>query len=236
VKTWLPPLLTWLILVPTQCLQAQVLAGPITNAATGHYYYLVGPAYWTNAQTQATNLGGYLAAINDADENAWILETFGNFGGVPRVLMIGLTDERQEGHWLWSNGEPVTYVNWAPGEPNNGQNIFLYENVAVMYGAGDSRGGLWNDMMGTLEEQQYWGVVEVSPPLAELTIRVSDVELSWFARSGIFYQPQYRSNLTTNFWVDLGSPVTGNGATNFLKDSVPSGTPRRFYRVLASPF
>ena len=235
MKKLLFALLTGLVFIPTQGLRAQIVAGPITNATTGHYYFLAGPAYWTNAQAQATNMGGHLAAINDAAENVWILETFGNYGGVSRTLMIGFTDESQEGQWGWSNGDPVTYVNWAPGEPNNGQGIFAFENLAVMYGAGDPRAGLWNDMMGTLEEQQYWGVVEVAPPLPQLTIRVSDVELSWFALSGISYQPQYRSSLTTNLWVDLGSPVLGTGSTNYLKDSVPIGAPRRFYRLRATP-
>ena len=120
----LPALLTCLLFVTTQSLRAQVLAGPITNATTGHYYYLLGPGYWTNAQVQARNLGGRLAAINDAAENAWVLETFGNYGGAPRTLMIGFTDESQEGQWVWSTGEPVTYLNWAPGEPNTARVFF----------------------------------------------------------------------------------------------------------------
>jgi hypothetical protein len=235
MKKWVFALLTGLIFIPTQGLRAQIVAGPFTNATTGHYYYLVGPTYWTNAQAQATNLGGYLAAINDALENAWILETFGNYGGVSRILMIGFTDQSQEGQWRWDNGEPVNYINWAAGEPNSGQGIFPYENVAVMYGAGDPRAGLWNDMMGTLEEQQYWGVIEVGTPQPELTIRVSEVEISWFALSGISYQPQYRSSLTTNNWVDLSSPILGTGSVNYLKDPVPIGAPRRFYRVRAAP-
>jgi hypothetical protein len=61
------------------------------------------------------------------------------------------------------------------------------------------------------------------------------VELSWFALSSTFYQPQYRSSLTTNLWVDLGSPVLGTGSVNYLRDQVPVGVPRRFYRVVATP-
>ncbi len=213
---------------------AQIVAGPITNAATGHYYYLVGPSYWTNAEAQAKSLGGHLAAINDAAENAWILDTFGNYDGIPRVLMIGFTDQAQEGQWLWTSGEPVTYVNWAPGEPNNGMGIYPYENVAVMYGAGDSRAGLWNDMMGTLPEQLYWGVVEVVPQ-AQVDIRVSEVEFSWFALTEITYQPQYRSGLTTNVWMDLGGRVVGTGSRMVLRDQVPTGAPQRFYRVISLP-
>ena len=234
IMKFLPALLTLLVTIPADGLLAQVVAGPITNAVTGHYYYLVGPTYWTNAENQATNLGGHLTAINDAAENAWLLETFGNYGGVSRVLMIGFTDEDQEGQWRWKNRDPVTFVNWAAGEPNGGQEIFPSENVAVMYGAGDPRAGLWNDMMGTLTEQQYWGVVEVSSQ-TELSIRVSEVELSWFALSGFNYQPQYRSSLTSNLWVDLGTPIPGTGSVTHLKTPVVSDTPQRFFRVIANP-
>ena len=103
-----------------------------------------------------------------------------------------------------------------------------------MYGAGDPRAGLWNDMMGTLEEQQYWGVVEVDP-LPKLSIRVSEVEISWFAADGISYQPQYRSMLTSNTWVALSGPVLGTGSVSYLRDTVPADSSRRFYRVVPKP-
>jgi len=38
--------------------------------------------------------------------------------GVDRAW-IGLNDMRAEGQWVWDSGEPVTYVNWAAGEPND---------------------------------------------------------------------------------------------------------------------
>ena len=30
------------------------------------------------------------------------------------------TDAASEGSWGWADGSPVTYENWASGEPNNG--------------------------------------------------------------------------------------------------------------------
>jgi hypothetical protein len=215
-------------------LRAQVIAGPITNAANGHWHYLVGPTNWTDAEAQARGLGGHLVAINDATENAWVLDTFGNYGGQSRTMFIGFTDEGHEGQWLWTSGDPVTYVNWAPGEPNNGMGVFPYENVAMMFGAGDTRAGLWNDVMGTLPEQQYWGVVEVVPT-AMTAVRVSEVELSWFGFTGTEYQAQYRSSLTTNTWVNLGTPIPGSNRPSYLRDQAPMEEPQRFYRVVLVP-
>ncbi len=79
--------------------------------------------------------------------------------------MIGFTDEGHEGDWTWMSGEPVTYVNWAPGEPNNGFPLFPYENVGKMYSPADPwPAGSWNDISGTGEGQdQLFGVVEVVP-------------------------------------------------------------------------
>lgn len=35
-----------------------VLAGPLTNDANGHFYYLLKSATWTNSEAQAVVLGG----------------------------------------------------------------------------------------------------------------------------------------------------------------------------------
>ena len=71
--------------------------------------------------------------------------------------------------------------------------------------------------------------------MSTVTIRLSEVEVCWNAVSNRTYQVQYRSALTTNAWMDLGSPVVGNGSTRCLTDKVPPEQPQRFYRVLTLP-
>ena len=216
-----------------QDLGSQVLTGPITNPANGHWYYLLEADYWTNAEAQAVQLGGHLVTINDAAENAWVFNTFGNYGGVPRELHIGLTDAGHEGQWVWTSGEAANYRNWAPGEPNNGQGIFPNENYAIMYAPTDPwPQGSWNDIMGSLAEQRYWGVVEVRP---SASIRVSQVELCSPTVTNVVYQLQYRSSLTTNAWVNLGSQIAGTGSNICVTDAVAAGQPRRFYRFITVP-
>ncbi len=143
---------------------AQIVTGPVVNQANGHSYYLLGPVFWTDAEAQGIALGGHLVTINDAAENLWVYNSFSSFGGQPRALEIGLTDQGHEGIWTWVSGEPVTFLNWAPGEPNNGMGIYPYENVALMWSPADPwPAGSWNDMMGTLPDQKIWAVVEVVP-------------------------------------------------------------------------
>jgi hypothetical protein len=83
------------------------------------------------------------------------------------------------------------------------------------------------------EEFQHTNVVAVLMPTA--AIRVSEVEVCWNSTSNRTYQVQYRSTLTTNGWVDLGSPVAGNGLMKCVPDKVPPGQPQRYYRVLRLP-
>ena len=226
------PALSLLILL-TVCLipsglNAQVVSGPIPNTVNGHWYYLVGPTSWKDAEAQAVGLGGHLVTLNDEAENAWVLQTFGGESS----LHIGFTDEGHEGQWTWISGEPVTYVHWNLGEPNNGMGAFPHENVSAMYGGADPRAGFWNDILGSVAEQEVMGVVEVAPTVS---IRVSQVELCWPTLPGLTYQLQYRSSLTADQWENLGPPESGTGHVLCRTCSVPSGEPQRFYRVVSGP-
>jgi glucose/arabinose dehydrogenase len=81
----------------------------------GKEYRLTTAKSWTQAQAEAQSLGGNLVTINDAAEETWLKQTFGD----SETLWIGLTDRAVEGNFQWVNGETTTYRNWAPGEPND---------------------------------------------------------------------------------------------------------------------
>jgi hypothetical protein len=143
-----------------------ILAGPVTNAANGSVYFLLANSTWTEAQAKAVQLGGHLVTVNDAGENAWLVDTFCNFGGQPRSLWIGFNDAAQEGTWVWVSGQPVGFTNWRPGEPNDGNGSG--ENYAYIYGPIAGQPGLlgrWNDGPNTaflLDEPPLHGVVEIA--------------------------------------------------------------------------
>lgn len=144
-----------------------ILAGPITNSANGHAYYLLNFTNWPAAEQIAVSLGGHLATINDAAENDWIFTMFGDYGGLERPLWIGLNDSAQEGNWIWVNGEPVTYFNWSPIEPNSGNGVFPDEDhVLIWHPSSGYPLGSWNDAPSN---QLHYAVVEVAtepPPCA----------------------------------------------------------------------
>src|SRR5262249_33633520 len=86
----------------------------------GHRYYLISENSATGAAAEAQSLGGYLATINNDAEQDFLWNSWKGSLGTGIGLWIGLTDQASEGHFVWMNGEPVTFTYWAPNEPNNG--------------------------------------------------------------------------------------------------------------------
>ncbi|NCT42819.1 MAG: RHS famlily protein, partial [Microcystis aeruginosa G11-09] len=120
---------------------------PKIDPATGHAYVLTDlPGTWTEVQSIAQGMGGNLVSINSAAENAFLVNQFGTYS-----FWIGLTDAAVEGNWKWVNGDPYTYTNWYPGEPNNAGN----EDYAIFNWDGAGR---WNDVPSNYSG--YRGIVE----------------------------------------------------------------------------
>jgi uncharacterized protein DUF541/lectin-like protein len=121
---------------------------PMVNPANGHTYYLSSTPLDENAALAlAKSLGGYMVAVNDAAEDAWLTATFPANG---ELTWIGLRRPAAGRNFTkWDSGEPLTYTNWAPGEPGSGEECFVHRNW--------SQPGLWNDISGGT----YWVIVEI---------------------------------------------------------------------------
>ncbi|WP_287627446.1 MULTISPECIES: Calx-beta domain-containing protein [unclassified Microcystis] len=135
----------------------------LTIVDTPITYYLTTATTWTDAQAQAQAIGGNLVTINDAAENQFLVNAFGG----SEYLWIGFTDAVQEGNWQWINGEPVTYTNWASGEPNNSGN----EDYAGLNWGGIGR---WNDYKFNVYNLR--GIVEVLDGTS--TISIADATIN----------------------------------------------------------
>lgn len=122
----------------------------------GHWYRLTSAVMWDEARDEALRAAGDLVIIDDSDENAWLVTTFGGQDETTS-LWIGFTDADVEGTWTWvgdsdlcswPSGNPsICYTNWAPNEPSNsGPNS--NEDHAMIYVATPSEpevAGKWND-------------------------------------------------------------------------------------------
>lgn len=81
---------------------------------------------------------------------------------------IGLSDEAEEGVWQWSSGEPVTYTNWAIGEPSGSP--YSHEDYGYIGRYSDAT---WNDVWSTGEgPYSSRGVAEIVPEPATLSLMV----------------------------------------------------------------
>jgi len=130
----------------------------------GSSYFLLDKSSWFDAQVQAELMGGNLITINSAEENYFIYDLWGAQGTSPEsrdYLWLGLTDEDEEGNFVWVSGEDVTYTNFKPGEPNDTSHR---ENHVYMWYRGAGTEGTWNDFPGSLGvdyQTGIYGVVEI---------------------------------------------------------------------------
>lgn len=118
----------------------------------GQFAVVYGRFTWLEASKDAIVRGGYLATF--ATEGEWEAmlhslgeEVFYDIDG----LWIGATDSAEEGVWTWLTGEPFTYTNWAPAEPND------FNNSDFAAVAGELAGwlGRWYDYRGTITRDGY---------------------------------------------------------------------------------
>lgn len=177
------------------------------NPANGHYYKVIGPPMtWAAGREKAVEVGGYLAIINDAAENAWITQTFRPVVPIADVAFIGANDIAVEGVWVWDHtGEnfwngaadgavvPGFYTNWNTGEPNDSGDEG--EHVATI----SLNTGIWNDL--NVARERYCLVESETPQInydgpkpsitttipgrtfqASVTVRrtVGEVQYQWF--------------------------------------------------------
>jgi TolB protein len=133
--------------------------GPVTYSG-GHAYAATNDAMtWSAAQALARDNGGHLVAINDAQENGFLTNTY--HGPVGERLWIGLYDNLlAEDIWVWTDlsapppgaATPGSgFAAWAPGEPNNASD----DEHCVEFAEGLP--GLWNDVHC---EEHFRGIAE----------------------------------------------------------------------------
>lgn len=102
--------------------------------------YFINPQFMTGPQAQAyaQTFGANLISVQSATENADLVQALSNQGYAGQVIWIGYSDAIAEGSFVWYDGAPLSYSNWAPGEPNNSGGV---EHCTQIYPDGS-----WNDL------------------------------------------------------------------------------------------
>lgn len=147
-------------------------AGPACQFST--YELTPEPMTWTEANDYAVSVGGQLVAINSSEEQQQLIARFLAPPNDRDALWIGLTDEANEGTFVWTSGEPVTYTNWGIGEPNDAAvalcaptgEDYVAMNWPFRHGLFGAILGQWNDTpdtgvnFGCTQFELYQGVIE----------------------------------------------------------------------------
>ncbi len=166
-----------------------------------HYYYKHNtPTSWLDADTLTRANGGYLACLDNQNENDFVWNSFGG------NKWIGYYDSNGQENNLWVNGQPSTYENWRnstnepntqPGEPYTMMSICFFGssgNWVDLANISNNNGSCYSDV---------FPVMEVDP-----SIFSSSTFLLWSTgetTENITITPTE----TTEYWVD----VTNNGVT-----------------------
>jgi hypothetical protein len=116
------------------------------NPANGHWY---GTSHftttsWSSGHDSSRDVRGELVSITSAAEQLWIQGAFAtNFR-----YWTGLNDMAVPGTFVWTSGEPVTYLNWQqPGQPSNGPG----EDVVEL---DPGSGWFWKDTVSTASDRK----------------------------------------------------------------------------------
>ena len=124
------------------------------------YMFVPEEMTWNEHNGRAKAMGRHLATISSAEENEQVTRIS---GGKP-VWIGGIRKGSGNGpgadYWYWSDGQPWTYTNWHPGEPNNS-------------GGGENRvhlglqaRGTWNDVNEGWRGSAVYEMSAISPTKA----------------------------------------------------------------------
>ena len=107
--------------------EAEKLAYEFPSGAleyNGHHYYIYNydAEDWSEAFENCKDRGGYLAVINDEEENEELFKYMIKNGF--DSAFFGMTDSENEGEWKYLYGDSSTFVDWGTNsigvaEPNN---------------------------------------------------------------------------------------------------------------------
>jgi len=177
--------------------QAQWVTWEVSAGGNGHMYRAV-PGFpglnWDVADQIAQADGGYLATINSAAENDFVFNLvntsafFSSFNGSGPALGGFQLDGSPEpaGGWSWVTGEPWSYTNWLPTQPDNGlereDRLHYFSNLS------GTPASTWNDIYRA--DSNLGGyVVEVVPEPASVALVGLGMLLFGVKKSKKFFTP-----------------------------------------------
>ena len=95
---------------------------------------------WEDAEKQCKNYGGHIASVTSQKIHFYLLS---KVKGTQLPYWVGGTDKKEEGKWLWSDGNPWNFTLWATKPWQQPDNSGAGENCLEINNPFQSGG--WND-------------------------------------------------------------------------------------------
>ncbi|XP_068231840.1 echinoidin-like [Palaemon carinicauda] len=74
---------------------------------------------WLHGYEYCNNIGGSLATVASEDENYFIAGVLA--ASYAPAVWIGFNDQQVSGYFEWISGQPTTFSNFGPGQPDYGK-------------------------------------------------------------------------------------------------------------------
>lgn len=118
------------------------------------YVFINTEKFWNEARDYCWWLGGELVHIHDMETMEFLKSILDSkeLGWNKNGVWIGASDDANEGHWMWTTGEEVTWSYWAKGQPKTWPFTISFEDCAQMR---RSEGWRWHDYSCNLALYHY---------------------------------------------------------------------------------
>ncbi|MES2800336.1 MAG: lectin-like protein [Bacteroidota bacterium] len=181
---------------------------------SGCSMYFLNPASNTGsaAQAFAQSLGANLVSVQSLAENQCLYEELVRLNQNTGVIWIGLSDEQTEGNFLWYDQSPVTFTNWAPGEPNQSGD----EDCVQIYYNG-ANPGTWNDLSCSSASSKSIIEINLCPVLNNPG-------------------PDVQTCLNDNSIITAGTPILGSSPYDYIWTNGPTTQSQTVFTTVDSTF
>ncbi|XP_016520470.1 type-2 ice-structuring protein-like isoform X2 [Poecilia formosa] len=104
------------------------------------FRYVADIKTWAAAEKHCLTLEANLASVHSQEDNDQLQTLIFTATRKSKEAWIGGSDGQETNIWLWSDGSPMTYTNWCPGQPNNA--LTLQHCIQMNY----SKKKCWDDV------------------------------------------------------------------------------------------
>lgn len=215
-------------------------------------------SYANLAKFDGFNTGAHPAAAlaEGPDGNLYGTTYTGGWGGGGTVFRLGYTSAPQiimqpANQTVWPGMGAAFYVTVAGASPlsyqwqRNGINLTDGANVSgatrrilTLTNLTIANSGTYSvvvsNSLGSATSSGALLTVLFPPSFQTITKSNNSLMLSWSAAQGQKYQLQYKTNLNSTNWFNLGSQITAGSGTISASDLIGSNS-QRFYRVILLP-